>query len=168
MHFLRTVILVFVSLSSLFSQNYATVDAHARNSKAHRNLKVNELAFSLSAPCNTEKEKVRAFFVWIADNIRYDINTFQDRKEMDPEERAELQMPQQVIKRKKAVCMGYTKLLNELCNAVGIKAIFVGGQTKNHTGRISRTTHAWSLVRADGQWGLIDATWGSGSIDIES
>ncbi len=167
MHFFLTVSFILISFSSLSAQNYTAIDAHARNTKAPRSHKVEDLALSLSAPCKTEKERVRAFYVWIADNIRYDISTFQQRKEIDPEERQELQMPQQVIKRKKAICMGYTNLLNDLCKSVGIKTIFVSGMSKNATGRVSRTAHAWSLVLADGEWGLIDATWGSGNVDIE-
>lgn len=151
--------------ANLSAQDFSKIDAQARATPFPKNQSIQQLADALSEGLTTEKEKVRAIFVWIADNIRYDIKSFENRKKLEPAEYAALQAPAQVLKNKKAVCAGYSNLFAALCSASGIEAMVVTGISKNHKDRISRSGHAWNLVRADGQWGLIDATWGAGEVD---
>lgn len=49
-----------------------------------------------------------------------------------------------------AVCSGYTKALNMLLDMVGIEAKYISSPTLNH---------GWTLVKLDGEWYHIDATW---------
>lgn len=156
--------LLFFSVK-LSAQDFSNVDAQARTTPFSKNQDIQQLADALSEGLTTEKEKVRAIFVWIADNIKYDVKTFENRGEAKPEEMAAKQAPTRVLKSKKAVCAGYANLFCALCKATGIEAIQVSGIFKDSEGRVSRTGHAWNLVRADGQWALIDATWGAGDVD---
>ncbi|MBC7774419.1 MAG: hypothetical protein H7246_03190, partial [Phycisphaerae bacterium] len=149
------------------AQGFTKIDAHARSTPFPQKQDTKALAQALSVGCTTEKEKVRAFFVWIADNIKYDIKSFENRSDTDPKEQEEKQNPQHVLRAKKAVCAGYSNLLIALCKESGIKALRVDGITKNYRGTVSRAGHAWCLVRADGTWGLIDATWGAGDVDFD-
>ena len=56
-----------------------------------------------------------------------------------------------------AVCDGISKTYSLLCNMLGIDCIRVVGQAgvdENKGG------HAWNKVKVDGQWYIVDATWG--------
>ena len=62
-----------------------------------------------------------------------------------------------------AVCDGIAKAVSLLCNMVDIPCVRVVGVTDN--GLVSR--HAWNKVLLDGNWYIIDATWGDSLITIE-
>ncbi len=49
-----------------------------------------------------------------------------------------------------AVCQGYTLAYTDLLNRVGIENMYVKSDTMNH---------AWNLVKIDGAWYHVDATW---------
>lgn len=156
---------ILAPTNQLSAQDFSKIDAQARRIRVPSDPNIKTLAAALSANCKNEKEKARSFFIWISANIHYDIKSFNNKKPLSLEKRLAMQTPVQVIKRKKAVCEGYTNLFNALCSSVGIKAIGVGGFTKNKNGTISPFGHAWSLICADGQWGLVDATWGAGVVN---
>jgi len=159
-------LLLFVSIG-LSAQNFSNADALARSTPFPKKQDLSGLAQALGKGLSTEKEKVRAFYVWIAANIEYDIKTFENRKEIEYEEWREMQAPQQVLKSKRAVCDGYSNLFVALCETSDIAAFKVSGQVKNSKGRVARVSHAWVLVRADEQWGLADPTWGAGDVDAD-
>lgn len=164
---ISTVLFVFFGTTILSAQDYSKIDERARRIPVPGNGDVEQLAKALTEGCTTEKEKARSFFVWVSEHIHYDIELRENKDEISREKRKQLQEPQQVLKRKKAVCEGYTQLYNALCASAGMKALLVGGTSKNEKGTVSRVGHAWSLVCADGEWGLVDATWGSGVVDAD-
>ena len=106
-----------------------------------------------------ETDKSRAIFVWIANNIRYDIenisavNTYKNTGEII----------NKVLKTRKGVCMHYAELYNEIANRVGIKSYVVPGYTKQN-GSVDKLPHAWCASLIGSTWFLIDPTWGSGYI----
>ena len=106
-----------------------------------------------------ETDKSRAIFVWIANNIRYDIenisavNTYKNTGEIIDK----------VLKTRKGVCMHYAELYNEIANKVGIKSYVVPGYTKQN-GSVDKLPHAWCASLIGSTWFLIDPTWGSGYI----
>ncbi|ETP73898.1 Transglutaminase-like superfamily protein,putative cell wall binding protein [Lachnospiraceae bacterium JC7] len=48
----------------------------------------------------------------------------------------------------KAVCQGYAEAFQELCESAGLS-----------TRIVSNSTHAWNLVKLDGEWYHVDITW---------
>ena len=54
---------------------------------------------------------------------------------------------------KRAVCAGYAHAYQYLLNRVGIPCAYI-------TGDANGGTHAWCAARLDGEWYLIDPTWG--------
>ncbi len=154
--------------NKLAAQDYSQIDAIARTVAAPPNQDVAVLARVLSDGCQNEKEMARSFFIWIAENIQYDLRTRGDLKFVSSEKTEELQTPEQVIKRKKAICAGYTNLFNALCQHAGIRALKVVGLAKIGSSKVSTNGHAWSIICADGQWAFVDATWGAGYEDTKT
>jgi Transglutaminase-like superfamily len=164
---LLTLSLLLVT-SLLPAQDYSQIDARALAVPAPANQDIAALSKALSAGCNSEKEMARSFFIWIAENIQYDMKTRGDLGFVSGEKTEGLQTPERVVKRKMAICAGYTNLFNALCQHAGIRALEVVGLAKLEASRVSTNGHAWSLICADGTWALVDATWGAGYEDIRT
>ena len=144
--------------------NFSKVDAHARQVAFPAEQNVALLAADLTAGLTTETEKARTIFVWITANIRYDAKLIM-ADDVEVEEVKSKQRPAEVLRSKRAICEGYANLYTEICQAAGLKSLVATGLTKTPSGRIPRIGHAWNLVRTEGEWKLIDATWGAGSLD---
>lgn len=139
----------------------------------------------LTASCTTEKEKVKAIFHWITDNISY------FRKQIRPvRRRGKLSLPEaglidddgplpaltervavKVLTDKQAVCEGYSRLFKSLCDHAGIQSEIVTGYARADMSRVEnkfRSNHSWNAVCIDSTWYLLDATWASGYITMPS
>ena len=55
----------------------------------------------------------------------------------------------------KAVCEGYSRAMQSLLGCTGMESILVNGTSKG-------MNHMWNLVKVDGDWYHLDATWGDG------
>ena len=109
---------------------------------------------------NTDKEKSRAIFIWIATNIQYDIeNMFA----INPQEKYEDKIAKP-LKTKKGVCENYAALFNDICAKSGIKSYVIEGYTKQN-GVINNLPHAWCAALIEGDWCLLDPTFGSGYVN---
>jgi hypothetical protein len=142
---------------------YATIDAHALAAPPETRNSIAALAAWLSAPARNEREKARAIFRWMTANVGY---------VEDEEDQALDSRPEAVLQRGTAVCAGYADLFVSLARASGLDAVAISGWAKGYgTQPGSRfggpKNHAWNAVMVDGEWRLIDCTWGSGSVDAE-
>ncbi|MBR5868507.1 MAG: hypothetical protein IKZ21_03610 [Clostridia bacterium] len=61
-----------------------------------------------------------------------------------------------VFVKRKAVCAGYAEAMQYLLNKIGIECIYVKGDTP-------RGYHAWNVLKLEGDYYIMDATWGDGS-----
>ena len=108
---------------------------------------------------NTDKEKVRAVFIWVVTNIQYDIDNmfainFYEKKE-DKISKA--------LKTRKGICGNYAELFNDICLKAHLKSYVVEGYTKQN-GFADYIPHAWCAVLVNNSWFMVDPTWGSGYI----
>jgi transglutaminase/protease-like cytokinesis protein 3 len=150
-------ILLFLSNISVFAQKPSA--------------QVKNLADKITTGIKNDSLKVRAIYDWMTDNIAYDVPLFRKIGRKSAEEFVELQQPEQVLASKKAVCMGYSILFKDLCNAAGIKAAFISGYSKTvepQTNRpnIPESLHAWNAVKLNQKWYLCDVTWSAGAVDM--
>jgi len=64
-----------------------------------------------------------------------------------------------VFGKKASVCAGYSKAIQFLLKDSGIECSYVAGEA------IGQGAHAWNIVRVDGEYYYLDATWGEFSVE---
>lgn len=133
-----------------------------------------DLARKLTRSLRTEREKARVIFTWLALNIRYDIVQAQNPPGVRLHGRTQAEIDQQelvwrekeaekALRLKRGICGDYSHLFNMMAKAAGLEAVVVSGTCRKLSG--AGSSHAWNAVKIDGQWRLIDATWGAGYVE---
>ena len=156
------IILIF-SARPLSAGKYDQVDRHVENIPAFTDNDLLKLTHYLVSPFDQQEEKVRAIYHWITTNIDYDIVAYRNRSESVTE-------PAKILETRKCVCGGYANLFKKMAELAGMEAEFIPGYSKGYNYQMGKlfdedNMHAWNAVRIDGQWRLLDATWGAGYID---
>ena len=138
---------------------FHTLDEYARQAPKEYETDITTLAQYLIKPANTDIEKVRVLFTWVATHVKYDDIAFNSKDY--PDYTAEY-----VLLNKRAVCEGYSNILKSLCEAAGLEAEKVSGYAKGYGYKVgdkfADTDHAWNIIKVDKKWRLFDATWASG------
>ncbi|KAK8188982.1 uncharacterized protein BKA78DRAFT_318386 [Phyllosticta capitalensis] len=151
-------------------RDFRAVDAHAarfpRESIPSHDL--NWLAHELCDPFPSLTDKARAIFTWLHHNIDYNCAAFFGGC-------VQPSTPANTISSGLAVCEGYAGLFSALAAKVGLESVVIGGHGKGFGyaplapgSPVPQFScgHAWNAVRIDGgEWKLIDACWGAGSVD---
>lgn len=120
-----------------------------------------KLAHFLCDTVEGDSRKVNAIYNWVTHNIKYDVKAMQ---------KGDLKRPstKQILKKKKALCDGYSELFSELCNEVGVRALVVDGYARDWMfddgDKFYTPRHAWNAVAIGNSWYLVDVTWGAGVI----
>ncbi|MCH2083910.1 MAG: hypothetical protein MK226_16060 [Saprospiraceae bacterium] len=173
--------LLLISLPFLLlSQNFTQVDSLAK-ATTYEDESIAAFAKKLSTPFNQPIHKVRAIFTWISDQVSYDCDAFFNPK--SSQRTIEYKSPKEYQKKvkewehkqaqsafyyKKGMCMNYTLLFREMCQAVGIETVVIQGRIKSSAKEIDGpyidVNHAWNAVRLNKQWQLLDLTLASGYI----
>jgi transglutaminase-like putative cysteine protease len=105
--------------------------------------------------------KAKTLHDWICDNIAYDTSIYFSG-------RITAQDYISVLKKKLAVCSGYSNLFNQMCKLAGMESIGINGYSKGfgYSGKIGNNTdHAWNAINIGNKWYLIDVTWDAGYVD---
>ena len=164
-------IFIFFCGSTLLAQNFEQVDKIAL-SYTKQFSSPEKLADQIAKDFETDIERVRAVYTWIAYYISYDIKesnhpTYSYSSEGERSWR-ELQyskkLCKRVITRRRAVCQGYSYLFKAVCTALNIETTIVTGASKTLTkdiGKRYNSNHAWNIVTINNQKHLIDVTWAS-------
>ncbi len=97
----------------------------------------------------------------MTENIRFDVKSFRNHT---LEDRTSLE----VLKDKKALCYEYSRLFDDMCEALGIESYTIYGYSKGFGYQEGQTflhaNHTWNVVLIDSNYILVDPTWGSGSL----
>ncbi len=151
------------------------VDKYARSIK-EKNL--DSLSLRLTSKFVEEIDKVRSIFIWITNNIQYDVKGYHSTNiyaEIEIEldglsgktyyEKYNKKIVEKVFKEKPGICDGYSRLFKYLCAQSNLKAEVIIGyaRIKSDTiGVMQPTSHAWNAVSINKKMYLLDATWASG------
>ena len=147
--------------------DFSIVDAHAAQFPRQCVSSLYELTHNLTGPFMYETEKARAIFTWLHHNIWYDTQSF-FAGTVQPA------TPDSTLSSGLAVCDGYSGLFVDLAEKAGLQVYKVGGHGKGFGYQDlvpgepipeMSTNHAWNCVLMDGEWRLIDATWGAGVLN---
>ena len=82
--------------------------------------KLARLTYGIIDTSSSQKAQVEAIYTWITNNIDYDVKQYQkgNRKHFTPE---------QVVRRRRALCGGYAELFSEMCRRIGVESYVVNG-----------------------------------------
>lgn len=122
------------------------------------------LARDIVAGKKGETEKAVAIYDWLTQNIAYDVVAL-DSGDLG------YKTPDSIVVRRKAVCSGYALLFHLFCQEVGLESFLVLGRSRADDQGLppvlqdSPVNHAWNAVKIEGEWKLLDPTWGAGYID---
>ncbi|MGV8175387.1 MAG: transglutaminase domain-containing protein [Methanothrix sp.] len=147
-------------LDAAGNYSYDEIDRHALAAPKSAEQSVQSLAAYLIEPAKNDREKARAIFRWICENIDYDLESYFTG-------RIGSTNSTDVLRSRSSVCSGYSDLFSSLAGEAGLEAVKIVGYGKgysyspgeNFTGPYN---HAWNAVKINGSWYLVDATWGAG------
>ncbi|MEP6684639.1 MAG: transglutaminase domain-containing protein, partial [Parafilimonas sp.] len=108
----------------------------------------------------TNKEKVRAIFIWVASNIQYDVENMFAINFYE----TQADKISKALATRKGICENYAALFNDICLKCDIKSYVIEGYTKQD-GFTDYIPHAWCTAFVDNSWFMFDPTWGSGFIN---
>jgi len=146
---------------SLDGVRIAMIDSHALAAPPHVESSPTSLARYLAQPARDEVEKARAIFRWVTDRINYDVDAYFSN-------RLEKMTADDVLRQRRSICDGYANLFEQLGREAGLEVVTIKGYAKayGHTAgtRFDKPNHAWNAIRINGQWRLVDSTWGAGYV----
>lgn len=180
---LLIVIFVFISNFNTFAKDYKEIDDIIEEYPSHFSQPL-KLAEIINRDFSLEDEKARAIYTWMAMHIKYDVKQLKSGKKQikysfsSEEERLQkeqeilLEIAGKTLRSKKAVCEGYASLYKVLCDLTAVECVMITGSTKSSElsiGKLPKSSdHKWNAVKINGEWQLIDATWGAGYGDTQT
>ena len=110
----------------------------------------------------TDYQIVRAIYDYITENVAYDtegLNAYNAAVSSDTlkQEHCLIFTAYNALKEGKAVCQGYANLFYRLALEMGIDARIIASTDAEN--------HAWNIVKLDGKYYNVDATWDAGNTD---
>jgi transglutaminase/protease-like cytokinesis protein 3 len=170
-------ILFFIFNLAIQAQEYKLIDAKVKRYPKYKTAQ--KLANKIKSDFTNDGDKIRATFVWLAHNIRYDLKeyytptstkiSFKYKNEAEKQQKLQAikdQVVNQMFSSRKSVCEGYAQSFKKVCDLLDIEAVVIKGYARNSTGEIGQiprtSNHAWNAVKVDLKWQLIDATWAAG------
>lgn len=107
-------------------------------------------AEELTKRISNDREKALAIYEFVAKHVSYDVQKWEDLV-FDISDSALL-----TLESGKGVCQDYAYLAVALFRAIGMEANYIEGYAGER--------HAWVEVKVDGDWLVMDPTWGAGYV----
>ena len=152
------------TISPAKKADFSKIDEYAKKLEIpfESNISISDAALLITKNSKTQVEKARAIFTWISNNISY----YDSSVNYDSVYYA---LP--TFRIRTGVCQGFSKLFQEMCSAVGIKADYVSGYAKSSylssdTSKFSAPeSHGWNLVHTDEGDFFVDTTWAANAVN---
>ncbi|MEQ8225754.1 MAG: transglutaminase domain-containing protein [Candidatus Eremiobacterota bacterium] len=105
-------------------------------------------------------EKAKVLHDWIALNIEYDAESYFSGNYPPMDSKS-------VLKRRTAVCEGFSSLYQRFCELAGLKCFKISGVAKGYgySAGGSLGPHAWNAVQIGNMCYLLDSTWDGGYLE---
>lgn len=143
-----------------YSIDFKKIEKHVANTPISKTKNTRVLSAYLTNAFEQEDEKFAAVYFWVAKNIYYDVKSRYE----SPVYKTVEEITDEVMKKKKGVCQHYSELFNELSRLAGLTSYVVNGYGKEF-GKVMDLAHAWNVIRVNGTYYFVDATWGAGHIN---
>ena len=111
--------------NATLNYSYEEIDRHALNAPSSAEATVESLAAYLIEPAKNDREKARAIFRWITENIDYNVEVFFKGG-------SGATNSEDVLKSRKSVCYGYSDLFLSLAREAGLEAVRISGYGKGY------------------------------------
>ena len=108
-------------------------------------MQTEKLADEICAGCETDEEKVRAFYDWIVSNFEYDHNCYPVFQYFDI---------RKTLQTKQGICFDFSHLFAAFCRSQNIQCYAVDGMPYDR----SKENHTWNRVYFKGSWWDMDLT----------
>ncbi|KAG0097127.1 hypothetical protein BGZ93_003349 [Podila epicladia] len=146
--------------------DFSREDHHARNVPKSEEVSIPRLSHYLTSPlAGNQVSQLRTIFTWIANNIAYDVPGFLSGRYGD-------QTPEGVLRTRQGVCEGYANLFIALAEPAGLQVQKVIGVARGVDIQVGDdrlgSPHAWNAVTVNGEYLMIDSTWGAGVCDLHT
>lgn len=140
--------------------DYSAIDNYVKGLNISTSTAIKDAAKTITKKSNTDKEKARAIFTWLAYNVAYDCPAAKS-----PNSQGDAYTANGTFKNRKGVCQGYSLLFKAMGEAVGLNVEYVSGNNKRNSYVIGASlgNHGWNYVHSAQGDILIDATWGAGN-----
>lgn len=142
------VLMAFIAVLLFFSCNFVYKPEAPYLSNGRDTLwdtQTEELADEICAGCETDEEKVLAFYNWIIANLEYDHDCYPLFQYFDV---------RKTLQTRQGICFDFSHLFAAFCRSQNIPCYAVDGiSRKNSTDR-----HTWNRVYFDGAWWNVDIT----------
>ena len=154
---------VFESNKQMYEKDKSISDAlkHTPSIQAE-NTSIISIAGQLTDGIANDYDKVLALHDWICSYMYYDTDSL-NSDDTPPYYATE------IVKSRKAVCLGFATLMAALCRSIDIPCNVVSGYALGVSGGSSvwsdattdseEQNHAWNEVYVDGRWIIVDPTW---------
>ena len=107
-----------------------------------------------------DKEKSYVLFLWICDNISYDVDSYFAGRSVDC-------TPEGVYKNGQSVCSGYSRLFKNIADFLNLEvqcvSCYAKGVSYQVGQKMTETNHEYNVIKLNDKWYPIDSTWGAGS-----
>nr|WP_320118305.1 transglutaminase domain-containing protein [uncultured Marinifilum sp.] len=142
-------------------KKYRTIDQHVKKTPDNVCNNLIDLHAYLVSGANSKEEEIRAFYFWIINNIEY-----KDCIELKYDDRLLFYMgsnnctsPACVLRKKQAVCEGFSRLFQFFCKHSGYECYSISGYISKNGALQDRATHSWNVVKINGKWRFFDLSW---------
>ncbi len=166
--FLIFTLLLSVTGSKLLAQdNFSATDEYVQKLGSLEKLNVANITDTITRNFPDKKNKARAIFYWIANNISIDPKASKTNEKKNTE-------PENVIQLRKSTALGFSLLVQEMCSLANIRCLSVDGYLKfkaeDINNKADEINHSWNVVQlgqSPDQWYYIDAARASGFTDAK-
>lgn len=151
--------LLFLNQAVVAQSGWEDTDRRIMALSSDRIESIGELGRLINQNFSDDTQKVRAMYVWLAHNIRY------DTREMDEliREETDAEITVRTFEKRRGICEGYAGIMDSLCEIAGITSYMVSGYTRQKD-QVDPLPHAWIAAKINDYWYMFDPTWGAGSV----
>ena len=110
----------------------------------------------------SDKEKSYIVFLWVCDNISYDVDSYYAGSYGDCS-------PEGVFRKGSSVCSGYSRLYKDISLYLDLEVecvnCYAKGVSYSIGQKMTKTNHEYNVIKLNNKWYPIDSTWGAGSVN---